>query len=156
MSYSVMTEHYPKIMAIVAAENIALDEAGFKDLVGARIPFRESSLNVLLVGDDSSSFGAYQNKITVELRRDYPLGWTEIDSIAMVLLLVMDPWESQRRWQQTFLEHLRHWRNRGWTGNRLLYIAIRSTNRGFDYNKAMDDKGDAYVRAVVVGYPDYN
>lgn len=158
MAYSVMTEYYPKIMAIVVAEDIGVSEEEFKDLMGRRIPFRESSLGIpkQLFGDDGKSLGAYQNQIHWSLLRHYPLGWTEIDSLVMAMDLVLDPYFSQAEYQETFYEHLRYWRNKyGKTGRRLWYLALRSTNRGLDYFKAMDSDGTAYVRAVAVGYPGY-
>ena len=103
--YSVRTEWYPKIMAIVEAENIILDEDGFKELFGERIPYVESSLAVAsqMIGDDGASVGAYQINILGALRREYPLGWTEMDSLVLALQLVVDPYRSQDEAQAIFL-----------------------------------------------------
>ena len=158
--YSVTTEFYPKIMAIVEVENISLDEDGFKELFGERIPFVESSLGLptQLVGDDGASVGAYQNNIRWSLMRQFPLdqfplGWTVEDSVLMATDLIANPARSQDEAQETFLEHLRYWRNKyGKTGDRLLRLSVRSYNRGLDYYAAMDSLGTSYVNKVVPGY----
>lgn len=158
-AYSTYTEQYPKIMAIIEAENINLDEPGFRELMGERIPFRESSLGLpsQLFGDDGKSLGSYQIQIHWSLVRHHPLGWTEIDSLVMALDLLTDPYFSQREYQQTFYEHMRYWRNKyGKTGAALYHLTIRSCNRGLDYFKAMDPLGDAYIKAVDPLYPNCN
>ena len=109
----------------------------------------ETSMGLQMIGDDGKSVGLFQDKITVSLDRHHPLGWNELDSLAMRFKLLQDHVFNMSEYQWTLYEMLRHHINCGRTGNQAMRAAVRSTNRGKKRVRYMDRAGDEYLKKVV-------